>query len=85
MRSNKHPNYETVIMKDAASDFAILTRSARSSEQTAQWKDGRTYPLITVEVSSASHPFFTGQQKAIDPAGRIDRFNRKYSKPHNAK
>ncbi|RYZ91272.1 MAG: type B 50S ribosomal protein L31 [Proteobacteria bacterium] len=85
MKSNKHPQYGMVIMKDAASDFTMLTRSTRSSTQTAQWHDGQTYPLITVEVSSASHPFYTGQQRQIDTAGRIDTFHKKYGTDYRAK
>lgn len=78
MKSNKHPQYQMVVMKDAASDFAILTRSTRGSTVQAEWSDGKTYPLITVEVSSSSHPFYTGQQRQIDTAGRIDTFHKKF-------
>ena len=78
MKKDIHPNYRMVIYRDAAADFAILTRSTASSDQTMEWEDGREYPVINVDISSASHPFFTGKQILVDTAGRIEKFKRKY-------
>ncbi len=80
MKEGIHPRYEYVIIKDSSSDFAFLTRSTKTSSERMQWTDGKEYPLIHVEISSASHPFFTGKQKLMDSAGRIERFQRKYAK-----
>jgi large subunit ribosomal protein L31 len=84
MKKNIHPRYDWVVIEDASSDFRILTRSTQRSEQTTKWTDGKEYPLITVEVSSASHPFYTGKQKVMDTAGRIERFQKKYAKAGKA-
>jgi len=73
-----HPNYNFVVFKDTASDFAFLTRSTKKSKDTIKWEDGKEYPLIQVEVSSASHPFFTGKQQLFDSAGRVEKFMKKY-------
>lgn len=78
MKKNIHPAYNWVVIEDASSDFRFLTRSTRKSDQKITWTDGKEYPLITVEVSSASHPFYTGKQKIMDTGGRIDRFHKKY-------
>jgi large subunit ribosomal protein L31 len=80
MKKNVHPAYDWVVIEDASSDFRILTRSTVKSNQKTTWTDGKEYPLVTVEVSSASHPFYTGKQKIMDTGGRIDRFNKKYGK-----
>jgi large subunit ribosomal protein L31 len=80
MKKDIHPNYAWVIIEDASSDFRILTRSTQTSNTKMLWTDGKEYPLITVEVSSASHPFYTGKQKVMDTTGRIERFKRKYQK-----
>ncbi len=79
MKTNLHPAYQFVVIKDAATDFAILTRSTQTSDQTIEWTDGKTYPLITVETSSASHPFFTGTQRLLDTAGQIEKFRKRYA------
>ena len=63
-----------------SSDFAILTRSTMGSKETIKWEDGKEYPLIKVEVSSASHPFYTGKHKVLDSGGRVDRFKKRYGK-----
>lgn len=78
MKKSTHPRYDFVVIRDAASDFAMLTRSTQTSKESILWTDGNHYPLISVEVSSASHPFYTGQHKIMDSAGRIEKFNRKY-------
>ncbi len=79
MKEGIHPNYRPVVFRDASSGFAILTRSTIRTNQTTAWEDGNTYPLVTVDVSSASHPFYTGTQKFVDTAGRVDKFNKKFS------
>jgi len=68
------------VFQDVSSDFAILTRSTIESKEKIKWKDGNEYPLVKVEVSSASHPFYTGKHKVLDSGGRVDRFKRRYSK-----
>ena len=80
MKDGIHPNYNYVVFKDSGSDFSILTRSTKSSQETIKWEDGNEYPLIRLEISSASHPFFTGKQKLMDSEGRIEKFRRKYKK-----
>ncbi|WP_116248079.1 type B 50S ribosomal protein L31 [Nocardiopsis sp. FIRDI 009] len=78
MKSGIHPDYHPVVFRDRAADFAFLTRSTAASDRTIEWSDGRTYPLIDVEISSASHPFYTGTARVVDTAGRVERFNRRY-------
>ncbi|BCG61547.1 type B 50S ribosomal protein L31 [Paenibacillus sp. URB8-2] len=77
MREGIHPKYQPVIFYDASADFKFLSASTKSSGETMQWEDGNTYPVIRVDSSSASHPFYTGRQKNIDTGGRIDRFNQR--------
>ena len=78
MKADIHPNYKEVVFQDLSSDFAFLTRSTLSSKETIKWEDGKEYPLIKVEVSSASHPFYTGKQKLMDTSGRVDKFRKRY-------
>ncbi|NCT67586.1 MAG: type B 50S ribosomal protein L31 [Rhodanobacteraceae bacterium] len=80
MKADIHPNYKPVVFQDISSDFVFLTRSTMSSKETIKWEDGQEYPLIKVEISSHSHPFFTGKQKIVDTAGRVDKFRRRYAK-----
>ncbi len=80
MKADIHPDYREVVFQDLSSDFAILTRSTVKSKETIKWEDGNEYPLIKVEVSSASHPFYTGKHKLMDTGGRVDRFKRRYNK-----
>ncbi|MGX5671556.1 type B 50S ribosomal protein L31 [Thermomonas sp. XSG] len=80
MKAGIHPEYRDVVFQDVTSDFKILTRSTLSSKETVKWEDGNEYPLIKVEVSSSSHPFYTGQNKVIDTSGRVDRFRKRYQK-----
>lgn len=80
MKKDLHPVSHDVVFKDVSCDFAFLGKSTQSSKDTIQWEDGKTYPLIKVEISSASHPFFTGKQRVMDTEGRIDRFRKKYAK-----
>jgi large subunit ribosomal protein L31 len=78
MKKEIHPTYREVVFQDISTDFAFLTRSTIHAKDTIQWTDGKEYPLVKVEVSSHSHPFYTGKQKIVDTAGRVDRFRRKY-------
>ncbi len=80
MKKGIHPEYRPVVFQDASANYAILTRSTIKTNETIQWEDGKTYPVIKLEISSASHPFFTGKQKLLDTAGRVEKFKRKYSK-----
>ena len=74
MKADIHPAYRDVVFHDVTSDFKILTRSTMSAKETTKWEDGNEYPLVKVHISSASHPFFTGEEKIIDTEGRVDRF-----------
>ena len=80
MKAGIHPEYRDVVFQDVTSDFKILTRSTLSSKETVKWEDGNEYPLVKVEVSSSSHPFYTGQNKVIDTSGRVDKFRKRYAK-----
>ncbi|GDX30087.1 MAG: 50S ribosomal protein L31 [Actinobacteria bacterium] len=80
MRNEIHPDYHPVVFVDSSAEFSILTRSTMSSNETIEWEDGNTYPLVRVELSSASHPFYTGKMKIVDTAGRVERFERRYGK-----
>ena len=80
MKAGIHPEYREVVFQDVSSDFAILTRSTMDSKETIKWEDGNEYPLVKVEVSSASHPFYTGKHKVLDSGGRVDRFKKRYGK-----
>lgn len=80
MKAGIHPEYREVVFQDVSSDFAILTRSTIESKETIKWEDGKEYPLVKVEVSSASHPFYTGKHKVLDSGGRVDRFKKRYGK-----
>jgi large subunit ribosomal protein L31 len=78
MKADIHPKYQSVVFQDVAGDFAFLTRSTMSSKETIRWEDGEEYPLVKVEISSHSHPFYTGKQKAADVGGRVDKFRQRY-------
>ena len=78
MKKDIHPAYREVVFQDISTDFVFLTRSTISTKETIQWTDGKTYPLVKVEVSSHSHPFYTGKQKLVDTAGRVDKFMSRY-------
>ena len=80
MKAGIHPEYRDVVFQDVTSDFKILTRSTLSSKETVKWEDGNEYPLVKVEVSSSSHPFYTGQNKIVDTSGRVDKFRKRYQK-----
>jgi large subunit ribosomal protein L31 len=80
MKADIHPQYREVVFQDVTSDFKFLTRSTMASKETIKWEDGNDYPLIKVEISSATHPFYTGQNKIMDTSGRIDKFKKRYAK-----
>lgn len=78
MKSDIHPNYREVVFKDTASGTLFLTRSTVETKETVEY-EGKTYPMFQVEITSASHPFYTGKQQIVDTAGRVERFKRKYN------
>ncbi|MAJ51901.1 MAG: 50S ribosomal protein L31 [Flammeovirgaceae bacterium] len=80
MKKDLHPEYKEVVFLDTSSDFKFLTKSTMKSSDTIKWEDGNEYPLIKIEVSSASHPFYTGKKLFVDTAGRVEKFNKRYQK-----
>ncbi|MEU4130686.1 type B 50S ribosomal protein L31 [Streptomyces wuyuanensis] len=80
MKPGIHPAYGPVVFRDRAAGFAFLTRSTITSDRTVEWEDGGTYPVVDVEISSASHPFHTGTARVLDTAGRVERFERRYGR-----
>ena len=80
MKNTIHPAYGPVVFRDKAAGYAFLSRSTARPAETVEWEDGHRYPVLDVEVSSASHPFYTGNTRVMDTAGRVERFNRRYSR-----
>ncbi len=80
MRKDIHPNYREVVFWDLSSDFKFITRSTIETTESMTWEDGKTYPVYKVEVSSKSHPFYTGKNVLVDTAGRVDKFRKRYNK-----
>ncbi len=80
MKKNLHPNYQEVVFWDTSSDFKFLSRSTTVPKEKITFTDGKEYPVIKVEVSSASHPYFTGKKMFVDTAGRVEKFQKKYGK-----
>ena len=81
MKKDIHPeNYRFVVFKDVSNDYAFLTKSTAASNETIEWEDGNEYPLIKVEISHTSHPYFTGKMQLVDTAGRVDKFRKRYAK-----
>lgn len=81
MKKGIHPEeYRKVVFLDISNDVAFISQSCAPSKETYTWEDGNEYPLIKLEISSSSHPFFTGKMKYVDTAGRIDKFNKKFAK-----
>ncbi|MFF4381788.1 type B 50S ribosomal protein L31 [Kitasatospora sp. NPDC001547] len=78
MKPGIHPEYRPVVFRDKVGGLAFLTRSTATGTSTVDWEDGNTYPVIDVEISSASHPFYTGQTRVLDTQGRVERFHRRY-------
>ncbi len=86
MKKDIHPkNYRKVVFKDMSNGDAFLSRSTSSSQETIQWEDGNEYPLVKLEISNTSHPFYTGKNMLVDTAGRIDKFNKRYGRNKKAK
>lgn len=79
MKKGIHPNYRPVVFKDVSTDYMLLTRSTAETNETVMY-EGKKYPLVKMEISSSSHPFFTGKNKMLDIAGRVEKFNKKYAK-----
>jgi large subunit ribosomal protein L31 len=80
VKDDIHPEYRYVVFQDTSSDLRFLTRSTIETKETVEWEDGKTYPLAKVEISSESHPFYTGKQILVDSGGRVERFRRRYAK-----
>jgi len=80
MKPRIHPDSRYVVFRDRTADVTFLTRSTADSSKTIDWEDGNTYPVIDVEISSASHPFYTGRSRVLDTAGRVERFERRYGR-----
>ncbi|AFL82973.1 MULTISPECIES: type B 50S ribosomal protein L31 [Belliella] len=80
MRKDIHPNYREVVFYDTSSEYKFITKSTIETSETIQWEDGKEYPLFKIEVSSNSHPFYTGKKMMLDTAGRVEKFNRRYAK-----
>ena len=81
MKKDLHPkSYRLVVFKDMSNDYSFLSRSTAASKETVKWEDGKEYPLVKLEISNTSHPFFTGQKVLVDTAGRIDKFKKRYEK-----
>ncbi|MEV5825045.1 type B 50S ribosomal protein L31 [Spirillospora sp. NPDC052242] len=80
MKQHIHPEYRPVVFRDRAAGHAFLTRSTARTDRTVEWEDGRTYPVVDVDVSSASHPFYTGQGRVLDTTGAVEKFNRRYNR-----
>ena len=81
MKKDIHPkNYRLVVFKDMSNEQMFMSRSTIATKETIVWEDGQEYPLVKLEISSTSHPFYTGKMKLVDSAGRVDKFNSKYKK-----
>ncbi|TDB57207.1 type B 50S ribosomal protein L31 [Arundinibacter roseus] len=80
MKKDIHPNYREVVFWDLSSDHKFITRSTIQTNETIEWEDGKQYPVYKVEVSSQSHPFYTGKNVLVDTAGRVDKFMKRYGK-----
>lgn len=86
MKKGIHPeNYRLVVFKDVSNDYAFLSRSTAETKDTITWEDGKEYPLVKLEISNTSHPFYTGKVKMVDTAGRIDKFRTRYNKKAETK
>lgn len=78
MKPDIHPRYEPVVFQDRTTGKSFLTRSTATSDARIEWEDGNTYPLITIDVTAYSHPFWTGNQRVMDTQGRVGKFRRRY-------
>lgn len=84
MKDKIHPDYRYVVFKDKTADFAILTRSTIKTTEKIKWEDGKEYPVYYVDISSASHPFYTGRQQFVDTMGRVDKFRKKFGESYQS-
>ena len=84
MKPDIHPDYRLVVFQDTSSGTSFVTRSTIRTDETIEWEDGNTYPLAKVGISSASHPFFTGQKQFVDTEGRIDKFQKRFGSVRRA-
>jgi large subunit ribosomal protein L31 len=81
MKQGLHPQtYRTVVFKDMSNNTSFLGKSTANTKETIQWEDGNEYPVIKLEISNTSHPFYTGKNMLVDTAGRIDKFNKRFAK-----
>lgn len=81
MKKDIHPeDYRLVVFKDMSNDYSFMSRSTAASDETVKWEDGNEYPLIKLEISHTSHPYFTGKMQFVDTAGRVDKFRKRYAK-----
>jgi large subunit ribosomal protein L31 len=81
MKDGIHPeNYRMVVFKDMSNEYAFLGKSTINTKETIQWEDGNEYPLVKLDISNTSHPFYTGKNMLVDTAGRIDKFKKRYAK-----
>ena len=81
MKKDIHPeSYRNVVFKDMSNDYMFMTKSTANSKETVTWEDGNEYPLIKLEISHKSHPFYTGKMQLIDTAGRVDKFRNRYKR-----
>jgi large subunit ribosomal protein L31 len=86
MKQGIHPEeYRLVVFKDISNDYAFLSKSCAASSEMVKWEDGNEYPLVKLEISHKSHPFFTGKMKLVDTAGRVDKFNKRFAKHQDKK
>lgn len=86
MKEKIHPqNYRFVVFKDVSNEYAFLTKSTIKTDDKIEWEDGNEYPLVKVEISNTSHPFYTGKMKLIDSAGRVDKFKNRYKKHYESR
>ncbi|MFD2200333.1 type B 50S ribosomal protein L31 [Shivajiella indica] len=80
MKKEIHPNYRDVVFYDTSSEYKFITKSTIETNETIVWEDGKEYPVYKIEVSSNSHPFYTGKKMLLDTAGRVEKFNKRYAK-----
>lgn len=85
MKKDIHPNYREVVFLDVSIDYSFLTKSTVRTSDTVKWKDGKDYPLYKLDTSSESHPFYTGTQKMVDTAGRVEKFRQKFGSKKGTK
>ncbi|MFJ3699377.1 type B 50S ribosomal protein L31 [Streptomyces sp. NPDC090052] len=78
MKEDKHPSYGPVVFRDRSAGYAFLTRSTAGSDETIAWDDGQTYPVIDVEISAESHPFYTGKARVVDSEGQVAKFEKRF-------